>query len=563
MGAIASILIRAIGRASAKRFLSAAKDPVGTQKRKLLEIVTKNAETEYGRAHAFRAVQSLSDWQAAVPVITYEDIKKQVERVTRGEKNVLTVEDPVMFARTSGTTGDAKYVPVTPTCQGRDHSDQMRTWFHHASAAHPGIFRGKVVSLVSPAVEGHAPSGVPFGSTSGAIYKNMPGFVRSTYLVPYSLFEVEDYEAKYYTIMRLGLGADVTFVATANPSSIIKMCEIANQHADALLKDLHDGTVRADLALTEEARRDVMARLRPNPELARSLEAARKRRAGMLLPADYWPRVGLIGCWKGGTVGTYVERFPGWFDPEGKKPVAVRDWGYLSSEARGSIPISDDGSAGVLTVATNVYEFVEVNELENNPDNKRGWNFLGLGELEVGKEYYIFFTTTGGLYRYDINDVIEVVGHYHQAPLIVFRRKGRGMTNITGEKVSVNQVIAAFDAVSKRFGILIDHFKAEADVPGARYVFKIEASAGIPADQRRPMLVALDAELSSLNIEYAAKRKSLRLNGPSLMIMRPGWYDEEKKRLIAAGKRLFQAKTVLLSTAKAQDQGEISELLHW
>ena len=64
-------------------------------------------------------------------------------------------------------------------------------------------------------------------------------------------------------------------------------------------------------------------------------------RSGKLLPADYWPNLALIGCWKGGTVGSYIKKFPQWFDPDDDGMVPVRDWGYLSSEARGSIPLSD------------------------------------------------------------------------------------------------------------------------------------------------------------------------------------------------------------------------------
>jgi hypothetical protein len=66
----------------------------------------------------------------------------------------------------------------------------------------------------------------------------------------------------------------------------------------------------------------------------------------------------------------------------------------------------------------------------------------------------------------------------------------------------------------------------------------------------------LEKHLSSLNIEYAAKRKSLRLKPPILMMMRPGWYDTGKQRLVAEGKRLFQAKTILLSECKEETDGE-------
>ena len=122
-----------------------------------------------------------------------------------------------MFAQTSGTTGDPKFVPVTPTCRGREHSDQMRTWLAHAQRAHAqrahrGLFDGKVVSLVSPAIEGYTASGLAYGSTSGHIYRNMPGIVRRVYSVPYEVFEIADYTAKYYAIMRVALEHDVSFL---------------------------------------------------------------------------------------------------------------------------------------------------------------------------------------------------------------------------------------------------------------------------------------------------------------------------------------------------------------
>ncbi|HMS16922.1 MAG TPA: GH3 auxin-responsive promoter family protein [Planctomycetota bacterium] len=564
MSALASILIRILGRASNRRFEQSVRNVRETQEQLLLAMVAANRDTEYGKAHGFASIRSFSDWQRLVPVVTYEDLREGMERVIRGAKNVFTAEDPVLFARTSGTTGDAKYIPVTKTCQGKSSKDQMRTWFHHAVKDHPQIFLGRVLSLVSPAVEGLTPSGLPYGSTSGHIYKNMPSLVRGTYLIPYDLFELNDYEAKYTAIMRLGIGAHVTFLATANPSSIIKMCEMANRHSEMLIKDLHDGTLSSDLPIEGPLRKTLESRLRPDPVRARALSQARQRRAGMLLPVDYWPGLKLIGCWKGGTVGGYLQKFPGWFDPEGQKPIPVRDWGYLSSEARGSIPVTDRGAGGVLTVASNVYEFVPVADLEASPENSSAWNFLRADQVKVGSEYYIFFSTTGGLYRYDINDVVEVTGTYQTAPVIEFRRKGRGMTNITGEKVSVNQIITAFGNVATRLGLTIDHFKAEADTEESRYIFKAESRAGIPESLRPAVLRAIDHELSRLNLEYDAKRKSLRLQDPVLHIMGPGWYDHQKTALVAAGKRLFQAKTELLSPRGREDgQDFLEAIVEW
>ena len=544
---LAGVVINFITRKSAERYEQATKDPVRAQTQKLLSMIQKNADTEYGQRFGFSSIKNIKDYQRQVPIITYEDIKEDMKRVVYGEKKIFTAEDPVMFAQTSGTTGDPKYIPVTPTCQGREHSDVMRTWTYHAQKAHPDIFARKVVSLVSPAVEGHTPVGISFGSTSGHMYKNMPGIIRRAYSIPYDAFEIEDYGAKYYVIMRISLEHDVRFLATANPSSILKMCEKADEFGEEIIKDIWDGTLSRSFEIEPRIRSILEKKLRPNSNRARELEDARTRCSGSLIPAEYWPNLSLIGCWKGGTVGHYLEKFHDWFNPEGRRDIPVRDWGYLSSEARGSIPLSDVGSKGILTIASNFFEFVEVEDLESKRDNPSSWSFLTVGDIEDGKEYYIFITTTAGLYRYDINDVIQVAGRYNKTPEIVFLRKGRGMTNITGEKVSVNQIITAFQNVAHDTGATPDHFKAEADIDNSRYVFRIEFTKRVGAEIEKAFLKGLDDQLKRINIEYKAKRDSQRLKPPVLHVMKEGWYERGRKKQVEEGMRAFQAKTQLLS----------------
>ena len=557
---LTSRLIAFTTRRSAARFEAATHDPGRVQRERLIEMVRRNADTEYGRRHGFADIHDVRRWVQRVPVVNYEDIRKDMDRVVRGAKGVFTSEDPVMFAQTSGTTGSPKYVPVTPTCRGGAHSDVMRTWMYHAQRAHPAIWTRKIVSLVSPAVEGITVSGIPYGSTSGSMYKNMSPLVRRAYSIPYPAFEIKDYEAKYFAIMRVALQDDVRFLATANPSSILKMVEKAEQHQEAIIKDIRDGTLSKAFDIEPEIRAAIEKRLKPDPDRARDLEAARKVRGGRLLPGDYWPRLALIGCWKGGTVGHYLEKFPELFDPDGERPVPVRDWGYLSSEARGSIPLSDEGSRGVLAIASNFYEFVKVEDLESRPDEKDKWTFLTAEELEDGGEYYVFFTTTGGLYRYDINDVIKVEGRYNATPQVVFLRKGRGMTNITGEKLSVNQVIAAFQKASESTGVVLSHFKAEADEKKGRYVFRAELGGSVAPETQQAFLRAIDEHLKSINIEYKAKRDSQRLGAPVLHVMREGWYERSRRRLAASGKRVFQAKTEILGPLREEEQGHDGDI---
>jgi hypothetical protein len=552
---IATTIIALKARFGARPFQKALKDPVGTQQRLLRSILERNKDTEYGRGYDFASLKSLEDYQGNVPIVDYEDIRERVDRMTKGESHILTAEKPVLFAQTSGTTGEPKFIPVTPTCQ---KGGGTTTWLHFARTDHPEMFAGKIITIVSPAIEGYTPSGIPFGSTSGMVVRELPSIVQGVYAVPYEVYEVEDYEAKYYALLRFGVAENVTMLGTANPSSVVKLAEMADRLSDNLIRDIRDGTLSKEFEITPEIRQALEPKLRADPARARQLEQMRERRGGRLLPADYWPGMALIGCWKGGTVSAYLDRFPEWYAPDGKGMPANRDMGYLASEARMSIPVSDHGAGGVLTIHLNVFELVPAEDIDSNPGDPDAWRFLGVGDVEVGQEYYVFITTSGGLYRYDMNDVIEVVGSYQSAPVVVFRRKGRGMTNLTGEKLSVNQLIEAVGQATKKTGSIAPHFKAEPDGENSRYVFKVEFET-IPSEEAaRAFLKVLDDTLSDLNIEWEGKRGSGRLKDPILQVMKLGWYDRGKQDLVAAGKRLFQAKTILLD-AKVTYQPEPEE----
>lgn len=265
---------------------------------------------------------------------------------------------------------------------------------------------------------------------------------------------------------------------------------------------------------------------------------------------DYWPNLALIGCWKGGTVGHYLARFPEWFG----RGMPVRDWGYLASELRGSIPLSDQGAQGALTVGANLFELAPAADVEAHPDDPAAWPCLTVAEIEPGQDYYLIATTSSGLYRYDMNDVVRVEGMFGKTPEIAFVRKGRGMTSLTGEKVSVNQVIAAYDQAARATGAIPTHFKAEADAEKSRYVFRVELASPVDEPTARRFLQTLDESLQRLNLEYRAKRDSQRLARPVLHVMRDGWYERARREQVAQGTRAFQAKTELLAPLRARTQ---------
>jgi hypothetical protein len=542
MSGIASLVIALAARRAAAPFERAVADTRGTQEALLARLLQRNRDTEYGREFGFASIRGLEGYARKVPVVDYEDLAPRIDRITRGEKNVLTAEDPLLFAQTSGTTGKPKFIPVTTSCR---KAGGLTVWLHYARRDHPALLKKRIVTIVSPAVEGYTDGGIPYGSTSGMVVKEMPRVVQAAYAVPYDAFEIESYEAKYYALLRLALAGEVTFLGTANPSSILMLAEMADRYADHLIRDIHDGGLSSRFDVSARIRAALAPRLRAAPDRARDLEALRARR-GRLVPADYWPGMALLGCWKGGTVGSYIRKLPEWYDPDGRGMPPVRDMGYLASEARMSVPISDRGAGGVLTIHANVFELVPVEDVDARPDDHESWRYLGAADVDVGREYYVFISTTGGLYRYDMNDVIEVVDRYQTAPVVEFRRKGRGMTNLTGEKLSVNHLIEAIQAASQAHDVRVAHFRCEPWIEESRYVVKLELTTSLPPERRQVFLQAIDDELGRVNIEYQSKRKSARLRPPILQLMRAGWYERGKQELVAQGKRLFQAKTVLL-----------------
>ena len=524
--------------------------PQETQDRLLLDLIGRNRSTRFGRDHRFESIRSLSDFRNQVRIADYERFRPYVELVKNGERDALTAEPIDMFTMTSGSTGEPKLIPVTAKTR-ENHRQLTRLWYYRALVDHPDLFNGSLLGVVSPAVEGETTGGIPFGAASGLIYRSSPRWIQNAYAVPYEVAEIKDFEARYYLIMRLALEQDISFFGTPNPSTILKLIQSASRNKYDIIKDIHDGTITSRFDLSAQMRASLASRLAKNLPRARRLESLIKH-DGALRPKEYWPRLQLIGCWKGGSAGVRLKEFAGWFG----KTTPVRDLGYMASEAQMTLPVFDSGSAGILAVDKNFYEFIPETEI-----NASAPTILTCSELEEGNLYYIVLTTPGGLYRYDINDVIRVAGFYNQTPLIEFVRKGRDVTSITGEKLHVNQLIGAMKRAQSAAGVAVQHFRACADVEKSLYVLSVELDGVMPSRQSLVQLLQeLDAGLQELNVEYAQKRESGRLFAPVLCVMKPGWFERKAQAILQGGGRDTQFKAQLLCVTP-EDPDEIQLIL--
>jgi len=522
----------------ARRFERQCRRPREVQERLLADILEHNAETAYGQRYGFDRIRSLDDYRRAVPVVDYDALEPYIERMVRGEKLQLTADDPVFFATTSGTTGRPKFIPVTREAR-RAKAAMGRLWLYHLVRDHPDVFDGGVLSVVSPEEEGRTPAGIPYGSESGHLYRNIPALVRRRYAVPYDIFTIHDYESKYYTILRLCLSEDITMIATANSSTVLLLGQKMVEYQERLLQDLHEGTLDAGLEVPPEIREMLHGRLAPEPERARELAQRLERNGGRLTPALCWPNLRMIGCWKGGSAGLYLQQFPEYFPPD----VPIRDWGYLASEVRGSVPLSDEGAGGVLAIGVNVFEFVREAEID-----REDRTFLAVEELAAGERYFVFLTTASGLYRYDINDVVEVVGFYERTPVIQFVQKGHGVVSLTGEKLYEAQVVEAVQKAREAMSIEFQFIAASVQWDRQpRYIFLAEFGEKPPHDTLVKLGAAIEKHLRAINHEYKGKRESLRLGHPILKVVAPGEEDRYRRAKIEEGRRDSQFKLIRLN----------------
>jgi hypothetical protein len=519
-------IIGIVGLRDARRFEKSLKEPKKVQEQLLKEILTSGEDTVFGRDHHFREVSSAEDYSRKVPVVSYENLRPYIDRVVDGEKGILTREDPIFFATTSGTTGKPKFVPVTQSSRNAK-SQVMRLWLYHASRAHPAMFSGKVLSVVSPEAESYTKKGIPCGAESGHAYRNMPSILKSAYAAPYEVFAIKDYELKYYILLRLALQEDVTFIGTCNPSTIMLLCQKMREFSGDIIRDIHDGTCRGMEKLSQPVREMIGQCCQKDVVRAKEIEKLSSD-SGELIARRLWPNIALIGCWKGGSVGIYMRDFSKHFDEQ----IPTRDWGYLASEIRGSVPIDDEGSGGILTIETNYYEFVHDEEI-NEPKRR----FLTVSDLEDGKRYYVFPTTIGGLYRYDMNDIIEVSGFYHRTPVIRFCQKGKGVSSLTGEKLYESQVIGAVEGALEKNRVNLEFIVMTVqmdDIP--RYICIVEETESVIAKgQAEAIIRDIDLNLKQVNVEYETKRTSGRLGDPVLKIARSGEYEKYRKKRVAQG----------------------------
>ncbi|MCL2127171.1 MAG: GH3 auxin-responsive promoter family protein [Treponema sp.] len=533
-----------VGKKVLGEMKKASKDGKKASAGVLRRILTTSKDTVYGKEHHFDEIlaaetpeELFSLYRKNVKINDYEDMRPYIERHKNGEPDILFPGKPKMYATTSGTTKEPKWIPVTEQYYREVYKKMNQGWFYTMIMNKPKVFYGPTVTIVGKAIEGAAPDGTVYGSISGVMARDIPDFMKSVYAAPSELFHIADYKARYYGIMRMGIERDVHLLLTANPSTLVEMQTNANEFFDDYCSDIEHGTVSTRFAIPENIREAMLAYLKPNPQRAAELRKL-KARYGTVLPKHYWPNLQVVNVWFCGNTRIYYEKIRDSFPPD----CVFHEFSYVSTECKAGLVLKSNMEDTTVFGHNSYFEFIHESDLDN-PDPK----IYQVYELTEGQRYCMLVTNSSGLYRYNMNDLLEVTGYFNQFPTIRYIQKVNGTINLTGEKLHERQFIDAVHAVEKKTGKIAPFFVGFADPQKSNYKFYYEfADQFISFKEAEEFTDQLDRCLQEYNPEYREKRGSNRLKAPETAILPSESFERFKAACIDRGYRDGQFKVNLL-----------------
>jgi hypothetical protein len=494
-------------RLALQRFRAACGDPLAAQAAQLRRILAAAARSEFGLRHDFTRIARLGSprdmiraFQTTVPVRSYGEMRTEVDAVYDGRWQTLCPSRPLRFAMTAGSTGRFKYIPVTKEYH-REVSRSAMIFNGALEAAFPGTRRLKTQFLVGSAEGGRSPAGVPQGFASGFNYQNLPGFVRRRFVAPYWIFTIDDPEERAYAAGRILIDDPRLGALTAiSPVNLINMRQALDRNAGRLITDVAGGTLttRGSAAVrgTWSGRRD--------PLRARALRDAWQAN-GLLPTHELFPALRVLVCWQGGNMSYYLD--------DARRAFGVDqtfEFPISASEGVFAIPLHANRPGGALAVTSHFLEFI--------PEGAEAP--LRADELEAGCEYRVVVTNGGGLYRYDMEDIVRVTSFFRATPVIEFVSKKDRQVSVSNERLTELDVTRAMQEASRERARRFPEFLF---VPCSdrRYRVVLDA-AGWPGDDLTTFARAIEHELRHAATGYDFEREDALLAPLQLIVTARG-----------------------------------------
>lgn len=530
-------------RAARDRLLAEQADPRGEQQKVLADLLSHNADTEFGRAHDFGRIRTVDEFRRAVPLQDFDAHAPYIERMAAGEGNVLTADDPVVYFTSSGSTGAHKKIPVTRRF--------MRTTFfpfYYAAWApliehFPDVMArpDAVLNLkhdplaAPPTTRGGQPhvgaSQVDFGAKFGEPLSAELGTAAPWGTLPVDVAP-DDHLEKIYLRLRMAVQSDLRCVIGINPAMIASLPYQLNLWWPRIVKEVHDGTLGGAPYRA------------PDPERAAELSRLADY-FGTVRPSHVWPRMRALFCWTTGIASLYL-------------PVLREEFGagvvalpapVAASEGPTGVPFDRHGSAGSLVLSASLYEFVDA-DADLAPDTQT----LLPHELEEGRDYHVVYSHVGGFYRYTVGDVVRVVDRVNGVPRVEYAGRSR-LSDAAGERLRESQVIRAVHAALDGAGLQLRNVSCRVTDHGGgplRYEFAVAPSTPWDAAEAARFADDVDVALSRESAGYRQARDGGKLAPPRTLLTEETAFQRDWQASVGSGIRPTQVKDRLFRQDPAQ-----------
>ncbi|MGV6844566.1 MAG: GH3 auxin-responsive promoter family protein [Lutibacter sp.] len=213
MVTIKSILAKPFAKQITKRFYKTANRAVKNQHKWFLKLIEEAKNTEFGLKHDFKSIQSYNDFKQKVPIKDYEQLKPYFEKVKNGEPNILWPGKPIYFAKTSGTTSGAKYIPITKQSMPYHITAARNALLVYISNYKKSSFvNGKMIFLQGSPVL-NAINGIKTGRLSGIAAHYVPAYLTKNRMPSWETNCIEDWETKVNAIVEETVNENMTLIS--------------------------------------------------------------------------------------------------------------------------------------------------------------------------------------------------------------------------------------------------------------------------------------------------------------------------------------------------------------
>jgi len=460
------------------------------QTQKLTEILQNNKTCEYLRQYEFN---SMEDFLRTAPLTTYEDYLPYIARIENGEKNVLTTQDVLLLEPTSGSASATKLIPYTAGLKA-EYQKGLMPWIYDLYSNCKGLRWGKSYWSVTPMVQErrYTKSGIPIGFEDDAAYfgKLAERLMSLVFAVPNAVAGETSMDAFYFkTTLALLKCRHLTMISVWNPTFFTLMLDYIDKNKDKLLDAL------------------------PEKRCAELIKPLKEKAFHKI-----WPNLKLISCWYHANAYTYAQKLQAIFPN-----VLMQPKGLLATEGFISLPFLGEEGAR-LSVCSHFFEFLA-------PGSDK---IILAHELAAGEEYEVILTTSGGLYRYRLGDVIKVAGFSGGIPRLKFIGRRDKVSDLFGEKLS--------ELFVKNLDIQCDFFMLAPET--GHYVLYLKAD-GAPPDVERQLLC---------NYHYKYCRDLGQLGELKVFRLTGNPAQEYLEECVRRGQKLGDIKPAALSLQGGWDQ---------